>query len=71
MFADLGALLEASETPGGNLVPAAKATIGEAAKLPKVHRLSKYAPQAGLVARLVSFGAGAFLPGKPKPFPAG
>ena len=71
MFADLGALLDASETPGGNLVPAAKAAIGEAAKLPKIHGLSKYAPQAGLVARLVSFGAGAFLPGKPKPFPAG
>jgi hypothetical protein len=71
MFADLGALLEASESPGGNLDPAAKAAIAEAAKLPKVHGLSKYAPQAGLVARLVSFGAGAFLPGKPKPFPAG
>jgi hypothetical protein len=71
MFADLGALLEASETPGGNLVPASKAAIAEAAKLPKIHGLSKYAPQAGLVARLVSFGAGAFLPGKPKPFPAG
>lgn len=71
MFADLGALLDASETPGGNLVPAAKAAIGEAAKLPRIHGLSKYAPQAGLVGRLVSFGAGAFLPGKPKPFPAG
>jgi hypothetical protein len=71
MFADLGALLEASESPGGNLDPAAKAAIAEAAKLPKVHGLSKYAPQAGLVARLASFGASAFLPGKPKPFPAG
>jgi hypothetical protein len=71
MFTDLGALLEASETPGGNLAAPAKAAIKQAAALPKVHGLSKYAPQAGLVAHLASFGAGAFLPGKPKPFSAG
>jgi peptidyl-tRNA hydrolase len=71
MFADLGALLEATESPSGNLGPLAKAVIKQAAKLPKVPGLAKYAPQAGLVARLVSFGGAAFLPGKPKPFPAG
>jgi hypothetical protein len=71
MFTDLGALLEASESSSGNLAPLAKAAIKQAAKLPRVPGITKYAPQAGLVARLVSFGGAAFLPGKPKPFPAG
>ena len=71
LFAALGAMLESSEASSPNLRPLAKAAIKQAAKLPKVPGISKYAPQAGLMARLVSFGGAAFLPGKPKPFPAG
>lgn len=71
LFADLGAMLDSSESSSPKLGPSAKAAIKDAAKLGKVPGLSRYAPQAGLMVRLVSFGGGAFLPGKPKAVPVG
>jgi hypothetical protein len=39
--------------------------------LPAIALTAVIGPADSIASRLVSFGAGAFLPGKPKPFPAG